>query len=233
MLFRSSELLTSDRQTVGFEVSITYARDIAHVELMWTQHRTAAQNDEALQALVTSRLPRVVKAVTSSMSLDEMLERTTMQATLREMLAVELADIGCRLIDVGVNNIRPTENYLALLEQRATITAEEELAQRRNSVALAEIDRQKLVAAGNITLAQQQLELEKAETDVAIELARRVNLVAEEEAKIFESSPEVLQLRLAEIQSDALRGTSTVYLPSETILNIFSGAAPVVVPNTP
>jgi hypothetical protein len=259
LTWRDDELLTSDRQTVGFEVSVTYARDVAHVELMWTQFRTAATNDEALAALVESRLPRVVKAVTSSMTLDQMLERTTIQATLRDMLTEELSGIGLRLIDVGVNNIRPTSAYLALLEQRATIAAEEELAQRmnavalmeierernvklgeietqeelaqrRNTLALAEMEREKAIAQGQILLAQDQLALEKAETEVALELARRGNLVAIEESKVFAESKELLQIRLAEIHAEALSGTTTVYLPADTVLNIFDSRIPLVRP---
>ena len=229
LTWNDSELLTADRQSVGVEVSLTYARDVNHALLMWTQHRAAAQDDAILAELVLSRVPRIVRAVTTSMTLDDMLGREVIQAQLREMLSAEFASIGLRLIDVGVNNIRPTQQHLQLLEQRATIAAEEELAIRRNEIALAEIGRQQTIAQGNIALAEQQLELERAETEIALELARREQLIAMEENKVFELSSEALQIRLAEIQADALRGTNTIYLPSDVMLNIFDGG--VILPN--
>jgi hypothetical protein len=220
-----NELLTLDRQSVGFEVSVTYARDMAHAEKIWTEFRASAQDDVVLAALVESRLPRVVKAVTSSMSLDAMLEKTEIQAILRDRVAEEMQAIGLRLIDIGINKIRPTETYLELLEQRATIAAEEELEQRRNANALARIERERLVAQSNIELAIQQLELEQAETEIALELARREALVAMEEAEVFSMSPEALQIRLAEIYAEALAKAGAIYLPSDVNLNIFDGAA--------
>lgn len=235
--WRDNELLTYDRQSVGFEVSVTYARSRGLAEVMWTQFRAASTCDESLAELVITRIPRVVKAITSAMTLDQMLERTELQTEIRQALHIELEAIGLRLIDLGVNNIRPSEHYLQLLEQRATIAAEEELAVRRNTVALAEverertvaesnIERERVIAEGSVALAEQQLLLEIAETDVALELARRDLLVAQENARIYELSDAMLQIRLATIHADALRNANTIYLPSDNVLNLFGGAIP-------
>jgi hypothetical protein len=232
LTWQDNELLTLDRQSIAFEVSLTYARDMAYAQLIWQSFRETAQNDDALRALVESRIPRVVKAITSSMSLDSMLERTELQAELRSALSAELTEIGLRLIDVGVNNIRPSQTYLELLERRATIAAEEELAQRENANALAQIERERQieqarierelqVAESNIALAVQQLELERAETEIALELARREALVAIEEAEVFNISPEALRIRLAEIYAEALREAGAIYIPSDMAVNIF------------
>jgi regulator of protease activity HflC (stomatin/prohibitin superfamily) len=241
LTWRDNELLTSDRQTIGFEVSVTYARDINYAELMWVQYNAAAKKDDVLAELVVSRIPRVVKAVTSALTLDEMLERTNLQAQLRDMLEKEFALIGLKLLDVGVNNIRPTDSYLALLEQRATLAAEADLEQRRTTLELERLDRERTLAQqqreNEMAMAQQrtllaaeQLLLERAQTDINLELARRENLVALEEAKVFAASPEALQIRLAEIYAGALRGTNTVYIPTDTILNIFDSGVSVAVP---
>lgn len=198
-------LLTSDKQQIAFDISVTFQRDRNNIENMWENYNSAARSDEALTELVLARIPRVAKAVTSDTTLDAMLGRETLQNDLFEQLSLELGQIGVILLDVGVNNIQPEEEYLDALTRKATATINAEVAKQET-----------------LTL-QENLVKEKAQTEINLEEARRQNLVQQERAKIYETSPEMMQIELARIQADALKAANVVYLPSESAISIING----------
>jgi hypothetical protein len=224
LVWQDDDVWTSDKQSVTFGVSITYARknDADSVKLMWSEYNAAAKKDKDLESLVLSRIPRVVKQVSTTYTLDEMLgiadsekNRATMQAEMETLLAAELNSCGVMLIDFGVSDIGVDPVYQEKLQEKSTAAIEIELAQQRKEQL------------------ETQLEQERAQTEIDLEKARRANLVAEEEAKVYKTSDEAFELKRLELMKDMLDETDKVYfIPEGSDITLFFGTdSPMVTPN--
>lgn len=176
--WQDPDLVTKDKQPIGLNVSITFARkrDADSVEMMWEKYNGEARNDEALVEQVLARVPRVAKEITAGYTLDEMLGisgdagRSRVQKDMNDLLQKELDDIYVQLYDLGINNIAPSQEYLDLLEDKANAQVAVEVAEARKEQKEAD------------------LETEKAQTQIDIELAKRERQVAAEKAKIYDVS---------------------------------------------
>ena len=223
-IWTDPDLVTRDKQPIGLDVSVTYARmrDSKSVEAMWELYNSEARDRESLQQQVLTRIPRVAKDLTSRYTLDQMLgvaeddpvTRAEVQGYLQDALAEELSEIYVQLLDVGINNIAPSEDYLDLLEQKANATVAVEVAQQETK-RLAE-----------------QLEQEKAQTSISLEIAVRDNKVSEERAKVFEQSEQWFELTRLDKLARILGDKDKIYfVPVGTDLTLFlSGQATEVQP---
>jgi len=217
------DLVTSDKQEIGFSLQVTYARDKTKVEEMWSDYHTEAVNDEALKAQVLGRIPRVSKAVTTQFTLNEMLGideegtiheelgRYLVQEKVFNLLEEELSEINVVLLDVGINNIAPDAEYMDLLARKATAQVSVEVAREEK------------------TLADVQVLTEEAQTEVALERARRARLVAQENAKVYETNPGWLQLQIWEAAKEVFSGDTVWFLdPNADITLLFTGESSVL-----
>lgn len=211
--WEDSDVWTKDKQSVRFSVSLTYsrARDRNSIQYMWENFNMEARENTALYNLVVSRVPRIVKQVTTTYTLDEMLgiadsvkNRTTLQAELTDLLTDELANCGITLVDLGINDIGVDEVYASKLKEKATAQIEVELA--------AEKARQ----------LEEQMRQEEAQTKIDLEIAKRNNLVAEEEAKVYALSPETFELERLRLLKDVIGSSSKIYfVPEGTDLSLY------------
>lgn len=226
------DLWTADKQPVSFEITVTYARksDADSVAGMWTKYNSQATDDAALETLVRSRIPRVAKQITTSMTLDgmlgiasgdtvvtdnpEIIGREKLQQQMFDLLKNELSEFYVELLDVGVNNIAPDQTYADMLTQKAVSKLAVELAQQ---------DTLKL---------QEQVKQEQAQTQVALEIADRNNQVREIENKIYVLNPQAYQLRYLELLKDVIGDQDKIYfIPQGADLNLYlTGGATTGIP---
>jgi len=212
------DLVTKDKQPIGVTIGFTFARNPEKIREMRQRFRPETLNDEALLRLVLNRLPRVAKSSTAQFTIDEMIAaRTILDNHIFENLSAELDEIGVVLLDVGVNNIAPSPSYLALLQRKADAQVEVEVA----------------VEEG--ILAEENLIKEQLQTEVELELARRGNLINEELAKTFQTSPEYFELERLRLLGDVIGPSDTIYFTESVeqlmIMLTQSGVTPIVVPN--
>lgn len=208
------DLVTADKQPIGLAVGITYRRlsDDENIRAMWSSYRAEATSDDALAQQVLNRIPRVAKEVTSEYTLDEMLGvaagegsgRAIITQDLFDKLEPELAEAHIQLLDVGINNISPSEEYLDLLEEKANAQVRVEVA-REETKAL-----------------QEQLAQEEAQTQIELEKARRQNQVNAELAQTYEQSPEYYELERLRLLQGVIGDQDKIYfIPQGTNLSVF------------
>jgi len=213
-------LVTSDKQQIGFTVGVTYRRSPLpeHVLLMWKTYRAECTDDELLQLQVANRIARVAKNLTADYTLDEMLGvsdsnigRTDIQGNIFDDLKIELSEVGVELLDIGINDIQPSEQYLLRLEQKADAAVNAEIAKQ------------------NTLTKREELLQEEAQTEIAIEIARRDRLVAEEANMLYTQSPQAYELaRLREL-SNLLGDSDKVYfVPEGSDITLFLGSGSIV-----
>ena len=211
-----SDVWTSDRQPVVFTVTVSYSRSRENIHTIWNMFRLEAQSDAALERLVHSRIPRVIRNVSTTMSLYDMLGisenpemgRTALTLAIFAQLEQELATAGIDLHDVGVNDISADPGYVEMLIQRAQAGVMVDLAAARTREL------------------EEQLRQEQAQTRIDVEIARRNNQVMEEENRIFAESTEAFELERLRIIAGAIRPTDTIYfIPEGSSLSLILGGA--------
>lgn len=210
------DVSTSDKQTVSVELLAEVARkgDDASVRLMWEKYNDMARSDDRLTALVQDLMRSPVNKVSTTMTVDEMLgvdensekTRATMEADIANLLRPVLEARGISLNTLNVTNVGVDPQYQAKLQEKSTAAIEIELAEQKAKQL------------------EKQLEQEKAQTEIDLEKARRANLVAEEEAKVYEQSTEAYELKRLELMKDILGDGDKVYfIPEGTDITLFLG----------
>lgn len=216
------DVSTSDKQTVAVEVLAEVARksDEASVRNLWKNYNAVAKKDEQLTALVQDLLRSPVNKVSTQMTVDEMLgvaesdkTRATMENDIFALLSPLLETRGIALNAFQVMNISVDPQYQAKLQEKSTAAIEIELAEQKAKQL------------------EKQLEQEQAQTEIDLEKARRANLVAEEQAKVYEESKEAYELKRLELMKDMLGESDKVYfIPEGADITLFlgsDGAVPV------
>lgn len=216
------DVSTSDKQTVSIEILAEVARksDEASVKTIWVNYNAAAKKDEQLIKIVQDLLRSPVNKVSTTMTVDEMLgvdetsdkTRATMENDIAELLRPVLESRGIALNTLNVMNIGVDPQYQAKLQEKSTAAIEIELAEQKAKQL------------------EKQLEQEKAQTEIDLEKARRANLVAEEEAKVFAESEEAYELKRLELMKDMLDESDKIYfIPEGADITLFLGSnGPVV-----
>lgn len=215
------DVSTSDKQTVSIDILAEVARrgDDASVRLMWENYNDVARSDDRLTALVQDLMRSPVNKVSTTMTVDEMLgvdensekTRATMEADIADLLRPVLEARGISLNTLNVTNVGVDPQYQAKLQEKSTAAIEIELAEQKAKQL------------------EKQLEQEKAQTEIDLEKARRANLVAEEEAKVYEQSPEAYELRRLELMQGMLGESDKVYfVPEGADITLFLGGEGIV-----
>lgn len=211
------DVSTSDKQTVSVEILAEVARksDEASVRTIWENYNAVAKKDEQLIKLVQDLMRSPVNKVSTTMTVDEMLgvdensdkTRATMEQDIAELLRPVLESRGIALNALNVMNVGVDPQYQAKLQEKSTAAIEIELAEQKAKQL------------------EKQLEQEKAQTEIDLEKARRANLVAEEEAKVFEQSTEAYELRRLELMKDMLDESDKIYfIPEGADITLFLGS---------
>lgn len=217
------DLVTRDLQPIGLKLQITYARDRDPnmIQLMWNQYRLQATDDDALIAMVLGRVPQVAKEITARFTLNELIGtsgndqggRSLVAKQLSDLLAPQLSEFGVALLDIGVTNIDPGEAYIKLLQEKANVALQKDIAEQRTAQL------------------GEQLNQEKAQTQIALEIARRENDVVAAQNQVYQQSPQAFELERLNRLAEVLGRNATVYFVKDAQdLNIVLGGSPAVIP---
>jgi len=219
--WEGDDLWTKDKQPLDFVIIADYHRTNNEEEIrrLWGTYKTVFTDDYIMEQRVLSRIPESAKEMTVGKTLEGMLGiseeggRNKAQEVLFAELSKELAEFGIVLDNVTIDTITASDEYIQKLQEKANATLQVELARQ-------------------LTLQlQEQLAQEEAQTNINLEIARRENLVAEEKAKVYQESPEALELRRLELLGNALGDTTKFFfIQPGTDLSLLLNANGSVIP---
>lgn len=228
MTWNDPSLVTSDKQPIGLTLAVTFARkrDSENVKKLYTEYNGEAKDDAVLQTLVASKIPGVAKTITTKYTLDQMLgltepisgtaaiDRGVVAREVFDLLKDELDSVYIQLTAVEISDIAPSPSFMAALDAKAKAQIDTEVAQEQTK------------------LITEQLQQEKATTQIELEKASRDNLVNEQKAKAYEQSPQLLQLKMMELTASMLKSTDTIiYVPEGSdITSVLMGQQGQIVP---
>lgn len=214
------DLVTQDKQPIGVSLAVTFSRrrDTDSVRLMWEQYRSEATDDNALLQQVNNRIAAVAKSVTARYTLDELLGtaagettgRSVVTTALFTLLDPELEEFGVQLLDVRVSNFAPDQAYLDLLKEKAQVGLEQEIAQQRT------------------LQLREQLNQERAQTEIELEKARRENQVNQELSAVYDTSDRYYELERLRILQGVIGDNDKIYfVPQGSDLTLILGGQSV------
>lgn len=201
------DLVTRDKQPIGVSIAVTFARkrDTDSIRGMWNQYRSEATDDNALLQQVNNRIPAVVKTVTARYTLDQLLGtdegsttgRGVVTTDLFTLLEPELDEFGVDLLDIRVSNFAPDQAYLDLLREKAQVGLEQEIAQQRT------------------LQLEEQLNQERAQTEIELEIARRENQVNQELSRVYDTSDRYYELERLRLLQNVIGDSDKLYFIPE------------------
>lgn len=214
------EVLTKDSQAIGLTVTIQARRSSEKeaIENLFTNWGSLTDNTNLVNTITATAREGMKNGVHGYTLLELLADRNGLADAITEFIEGDSSKYGVEIINVTIENVAPSPEYMAILGQTANLKAETEK----------ELQRQLLVkqtAQTNIIEAQQKAEVlaaqllaEKAKTDVEIEIARRAGEVIKVANQVYLDNPAAFRLeelsRLAHIF-----GEKTVFfIPNDTNL---------------
>jgi len=224
------EVLTSDNQSVGVKITIQAARksDEASVENIFTRW-SSIRNDENLISTISATAREGMKVGTRGYTLSTLLnDRSTGLADdIAKALKDDADKYSVEIINVTVENIAPSAEYMAILSQTANLTAQTEQERRRQELINQQASNDILAQEKRVQVAQAQVLAEQAETDVQVEIAQREGEVTAASNQVYTDNPQAFELERLRLLKDVL-GDKVMFLPSDTILTLLQGAGGVI-----
>jgi len=229
------EVATQDSQLVGISVTIQARRNndcesLTNLLTNWP----ALTADDQLIAVISATANEAMKVGTRQFTLTELLDdRNGLSTAIKVALEADAGKYSTTIVNVSIKNVALDPKYAEVLQQKALLTAQIEAALREQDL----IKQQ----AANDTLAQEQktlvllaqLDTEKAQTAVQVEIATRAGKVVEAANNVYLINPAAFELERLTRLKEVLGDKAVIYFVNEktdlTLLlsNIAGGVLPV------
>lgn len=229
------EVATKDSQLVGISVTIQARRNndcdsLTNLLTNWS----ALTADDPLIAVISATANEAMKVGARQFTLTQLLDdRNGLATAIKDALEADAGKYSTTIINVSIKNVALDPKYAEVLQQKALLTAQIETALREQDL----IKQQ----AANDTLAQEQktlvllaqLDTEKAQTAVQVEIATRAGKVVEAANNVYLINPAAFELERLNRLKEVLGDKAVIYFVNEntdlTLLlsNIAGGVLPV------
>ena len=228
------EVLTADNQAISVKVTLQARRksDDESIENLFTKW-SSLTNDENLIKTISATAREGMKVGTRKFTLTALLNERSgstdsegnvvgLAEEIRKAIEEDAAKYGVELINVTVENIGASAEYMAILGQTANLNAEIDRAKREQELIKQQAANDVLEQEQRVSVAQTKLLAEQAETDVQVEIARREGEIIAAQNSVYLTNDRAYELRRLELLQKVL-GDKTVFLPSDVVLQLLNG----------
>lgn len=217
------EVLTKDDQSVSVRVTIQARRKSDQVSVMnMYVNWNALVDNQILIDTISATAREGMKNGTRDYTLTELLDdRDLLAGNIQKSLQTDADRYYVEIVNVTVENIGPSPEYMAILAQTSNINA-----QVAQSVKQQDLIRQKqleeiLAQQKRVEVANAQVLAEQAETEVQVEIARREGEVIKARNEVYTLNPQAYELERLKLLAP-LFGNGTVYfVPQGTDLTLY------------
>ncbi len=131
------------------------------------------------------------------------------------------------IINVTVENVAPSAEYLSILEQTANLKAEIDKAKKEQEKIEQVAANAILQSKKDVETAAAQLLAEQAKTEIQIEIASREGDKIAAQYAIYEQNPEAYQLRRLELIQNMFSNGAVYFIPEGTDITTLWGTGGV------
>lgn len=228
------EVLTSDNQAVGVKITIQARRQssdeaITNLITKWSALVDDATLINTISATAREGMKNGVRNFTLTQLLDD---RNGLADAIREQLELDASKYGAEVVNVTVENIAPSAEYMAILGETANVKANTDKAIREQDLINQTAKNQILEQQKRVEVANAKVLAEQAETLVQVEIAKRQGQVVAAQNEVYSLNPQAFELEKLRLLQNIL-GEGTIYfIPAGTDLTTyffqnFNGVAPV------
>lgn len=230
------EVLTADNQAVGVKITIQARRksDNDSIKNLLTNWSLLADNDQfkgTISATAREGMKNGVRGFTLTQLLDD---RNGLADAIRGQLEEDAKKYSAEIVNVTVENIGPSEEYMKILSDTANLKAQTDQAKRRQDLINQQASNDILAQQQRVKVADEQVKAEQAETLVQVEIAKRQGEVIAAQNSVYSLNPQAFELKRLELLKDVLNNKTIMFIPEGTDLNTFiNGLTGNVVPVGP
>lgn len=219
------EVLTSDNQAVGVKITIQARRkgdeeSVKNIFMNWS----SLTNNDQLVNVISATAREGLKNGVRNYNLSQLLnDRNGLGNSISEQLSLDSQKYSVEIVNVTVENISPSPEYMGILSEKANLSAQTEK----------ELERQKLIeqqASNDILQAQKVAEVQNAQvlaeqsiTAVQVEIAKREGQVTAASQQVYTDNPQAFQLEQLRLLAEIFDGQTIYYLPEGTDLTTIFG----------
>jgi hypothetical protein len=222
------EVATKDSQLVGVSVTIQAQRknDCESVTNLLTNW-PALVDDEQLRSVISATTNEAMKVGTRQFTLTEL------PTAIKDALKADAEKYSTNIINVSIKNVALDPKYAEVLQQKALLTAQIEAALREQDLIKQQAENDKLEQEQKTLVLLAQLDTEKAQTAVQVEIATRAGKVVEAANNVYLINPAAFELEKLARLKEVLGDKAVVYFVDEStdltllLSNIAGGALPV------
>lgn len=211
------EVATKDSQLVAITVTIQARRNsdctsLSNILTNWP----ALVNDEQLIAVISATTNEAMKVGTRQFTLTELLDdRNGLATAVRDALESDAQKYSTAIVNVTIKNVALDPEYAKILQQKALLTAQIEAALRQQDLIRQQAANDKLDQEQKTVVLLAQLETEKAQTAVQVEIATRAGKVIEAANNVYLINPAAFELEKLRLLKEVLGDKATIYFVNE------------------
>lgn len=233
------QVATKDSQLVSVIVTIQARRnaDCDSLKNLLTNW-PALVDDANLINTITATTNEAIKVGTRQFDLTELLnDRVGLSSAIETALENDSNKYSTTIINVTIKDVGLDPAYAEVLQQKALLTVQIEAALREQDLIKQQAANDKLAQEQRTLVSLAQLDAEKAETAVQVEIATRAGNVVEAANNVYLINPAAFELEKLRLLKEVLGDKAVIYFVNEntdlTLLlsNIASGQVVPVAPN--
>lgn len=217
------EVLTKDDQAVGVRLTIQARRkgDEASLKNLITNWNSLVDN-QALIDTITATAREGMKNGVRGFTLPELLnDRNNLAEAIVRQLQSDTAKYSVEIINVTVENIAASPEYMTILSQTANLKAQTEQEKQRQTLINQKAANDILQAQKDTEVANAQVSAEEAKTAVQVEIASREGEKIAAANQVYADNPAAYRLRQMELMQGILGDNVIYFIPEGTDLSLF------------
>lgn len=217
------EVLTSDNQAIGLKVTIQARRksDKDSVMNLMTNWSTLTDDGNFVNTVAATAREGMKNGV-RSFTLDKLLDdRNGLANNIKDQLEQDSEKYSAEIINVTIENVAPSAEYMKALNDKALLRVNTEVEVQRQSLINQQAANDILQAEKSKTVLEKQLDVQKAQTAIDVEIAQREGKKVAAAQQVYTDNPQAFELKRLEL-IQRMFGTGTVYfIPEGTDLTQF------------
>lgn len=224
------EVATSDNQLVGVTVTIQARRkgDCDSVKSFFSNW-THLLDDTILLETIDATAREGIKNGTRLFTLTQLLnDRNGLSNAITEQLEQDASKYNVDVVNVTIENVALDPAYVEILQQTASLNAQQDQALRQQALIEQQAETELFKINQAITVANLQAELERAQTEVDVEIARREGEVIAASNQVYEQNSRAYSLAVLEKLSQIFDGKTVYFVPEGTDLTTLFGVNGIV-----
>lgn len=218
------EVATGNNQAVGMKITIQAQRSdqCEDLKLLVTEWPTLLK-DDALQSTITfTALEGLKNGVRSFPDVSALLnDRNGLANSIKDALQADASKYATKIINVTIENIAPNAAWLSSYQDKAQYEADTQKETTRQGLIKQQAANQQLEQQQREIVLKQQLEAEKAQTNVAVEIASRAGKEIAAKNTVYQTNQEAFILRKLELMKDIFSDKTVWFVPENTDLTLF------------